>query len=400
MARMATTRPHSPVNPPPAGASGLARRDLLKAAGLAAGACLLRTPHPARAQAAPRGQAAQPGLLGPRPSPWFTPLDDREIRCDLCPKACRIAPGRRGACRVRENRNGTAYTLVYGNPVIVQTDPIERKPFYHVRPASRSLSVATAGCNFACKFCEVWDLALVAPEDVHAYDVPPADVIRHARAADAQSVAFTFGEPITCFEYALDTFREARAAGLLTLLHTNGSLQPEPLRELSGVLDAAQIDLKGFDPAFYRDVCGGELEPVLATLRHLRAAGVHIEITTVLIPTLNDHDDTLRRLCRWVRDELGPGTPLHFSRFYPLYQLANLPPTPMTTLDRARDAALDEGLQHVYIANVPGHDGQHTRCPACGHRLIERIGFFVEFNHLDAGRCPRCAHAVPGLWDA
>lgn len=379
------------MSKPTPGEPDQSKRDFLKAAGLAVGTLALGL---RKAQA----QAAQKGLLGPRRSPWFSPLDNRALRCELCPKLCRLAPGQRGLCRVRENRGGVGYTLVYGNPVIVQTDPIERKPFYHVRPASRSISVATAGCNFHCKFCEVWDMALVAPEDVHAYDVSPGDVMDHARAAEATSVAFTFGEPVTCFEYALDTLRAAKAAGLLALLHSNGALNPAPLRELCGVLDAVQIDLKGFDERFYRDVCGGELGPVLDSLKILHAAGIHIELTTVLIPTLNDQEEKLREMCRWIRDELGPGTPLHFSRFYPLYQLANLPPTPVSTLDRARAAALDEGLQYVYVANVPGHAGQHTDCPACGERLIERLGFFVESNRLDHGKCPACGHLVPGIF--
>lgn len=348
----------------------------------------------ARAEA----QTAERGFTDRRRSPWFRSLPRNEVQCTLCPRECRIAPGQRGVCRVRENRDGAVYTLAYGNPVLVQTDPVERKPFFHVLPGTRALSISTAGCPLACAFCEVWDMALVSPEEVHAYDLPPRDVVSHAGRAAVRSVSYAFGEPVAFWEYMSETAEYARDAGLLNLMHTSGYVNPEPLRSVSGLIDAANVDLKSFDPSFYRDLCGGELEPVLRTLKYLARRGVHLEITTPVIPTLNDDMAMIRRMSTWIRDELGPDVPLHLARFYPLYKLSNLPPTPVATLDRARKTALDAGLEYVYVSRVTGHAGESTRCPRCQETVIQRLGFFVEEVRLDQGRCPACGHAIPGRW--
>ena len=372
------------------------RRDVLQAG--ACGTCalglvgLLGAPRDARAQ------FAQPGLIKARRSPWFTALDAGQIRCELCPRHCQLAPGRRGSCRVRENRGGHGYTLAYGNPALLQLDPVERKPFFHVLPGARALSVSTAGCNMACKFCEVWDMAQAAPEDVYAYDMPPEAVVAQAQNARARAISYAFGEPVIFYEYMTAIAALAREAGLLNLMHTGGAIAREPLAALCDQLDAANVDLKGFDPVFYRDVCGGELAPVLATLKQLKAAGVHLEITHLVIPTLNDDLDQFRAMCQWIVAELGPDVPLHLARFYPLYQLANLPPTPVRTLDRARAAAREEGLRYVYIARVTGHEGENTFCPQCGETVIQRLGFVVEEIHLKDGRCARCGTPTPGRW--
>ncbi len=348
-------------------------------------------------QSAP-AQTAQRGLIKARRSEWFTELGNGHLRCDLCPRQCQLAPGQRGPCRVRENRGGQGYSLVYGNPALVQLDPVERKPFFHVLPGSRALSVSTAGCNIECKFCEVWDMALVSPDEVHAYDMPPADVVQQALAAGARSISYAFGEPVVFFEYVSSIARQARQADLLNLLHTNGYIAAAPLEAMVEDLDAVNIDLKCFDPDFYRDVCGGELEPVLDTLKRLKQHGVHIEITNIVIPTLNDDPDTVRAMCRWIVDELGPDVPVHFGRFYPLYKLANLPPTPVRTLDRVREIAREEGLRHVYIARVPGHEAESTFCPSCNRPVIKRLGFVIEEMHLHDGTCAHCGTAIPGRW--
>lgn len=376
----------------------ITKRDLLKAG--AAGACALGVAG-VFGLAKPSGaQTAQKGLIKRRRSPWAKALERRHVQCELCPRQCRLRPGQRGPCRVRENRGGRCYSLVFGNPCLVQIDPVERKPFFHVLPGSRALSVSTAGCNIECKFCEVWDMALVGPEDVHAYDLPPDAVVQHARSAGVQAVSFAFGEPAVFAEYALATAERAKRAGLAALLHTNGYLSREPLEALAEHLDAANVDLKGFDPAFYRDVCGGELAPVLDSLKRLKAAGVHLELTNILLPTLNDDMGKIREMCEWVAKELGPGTPLHFGRFYPLYKLANLPPTPVATLDRARRTAFDAGLEYVYVARVTGHEGESTYCPNCKEAVIQRLGFVVEEVKLKEGKCAHCGHPVPGRWEA
>ncbi len=358
----------------------------------ASAASLCGSPRPAPAQRPTRG------LVKARLSPYFTPLPGGDIRCDLCPRHCRVAPGQRGRCRVRENRGGRYFSLVYGNPCALHPDPIEKKPFFHVLPGTTSYSVATAGCNIHCKFCQNWEISQAAPEDLFNHDVPPDALVSRARDAKARSVAYTYVEPTVFFEYMLDSAQAARAAGLRNVYHSNGFISAAPLRALTPVLDAANIDLKAFNDTFYREHCQGELAPVLATLTALQRAGVHLEITNLVIPTLNDDPSQIRDLCLWVRRELGPETPLHFSRFYPLYKLKNLPPTPVTILERARATALAIGLEYVYIGNVPGHEGENTFCPRCKRLLIERSGFMVRGVHLQDGRCGACGQPIPGIW--
>lgn len=338
------------------------------------------------------------GLVKARLSPYFTPLPGGDVRCDLCPRHCRVAPGQRGLCRVRENRGGQYFSLVYGNPCALHPDPIEKKPFFHVLPGTTAYSVATAGCNFHCKFCQNWEISQAAPEELFNHDVPPDALVQRARDAKARSVAYTYVEPTVFFEYMLDSARAARAAGFRNVCHSNGFIGAAPLQALVPVLDAANIDLKAFSEAFYRDYCQGALAPVLATLTALRRAGVHLEITNLVIPTLNDDPAHIRDMCLWVRRELGPETPLHFSRFYPLYKLKNLPPTPVTILEQARAAALTAGLEYVYIGNVPGHEGEHTYCPRCQRVLIERSGFMVRGVHVKDGKCGACGKPIPGIW--
>ncbi len=345
-----------------------------------------------------KSQTAQRGLIRTLRSPYFEALDNRAIRCMLCPRRCSLTDGQRGPCRVRENRGGECISLVYGNPCIVQDDPVERKPFYHVLPGTRALSVATAGCNLSCKFCEVWDTALVGPEDVFSYDLSPEDIMAQVRAADLRSVAYTFGEPVVFFEYMKDIARLARRDGIKNLLHTNGYIERDPLEDLIPYLDGANIDLKSFRPDVYRDICGGELKPVLASLKTLRAAGVHIEITCLVIPSITRGKEDIEAMSRWIKNELGAHVPLHLARFYPLYKLQNLPPTPVSQLDEARDIARSAGLEYVYVSKVPGHEGEDTICPGCGERIITRMGFILESMALRDGKCKHCGHAVPGVW--
>jgi pyruvate formate lyase activating enzyme len=350
------------------------------------------------ALAAPSAQAARLGFVSPVRSPWFTRLGNGRVRCELCPKECELDRDQRSPCLVRENREGHGYTLAYGNPVLIQEDPVERKPYFHVTPGSRALSISTAGCNLRCKFCEVWDMALVSPEDVHAYDLPPEAVVRLAESAGVRALSFGFGEPVVFYEYMSAMAELAKEQGMLNLFHTAGYIRPTPLKALCRLLDAANVDLKGFDPIFYREVVGGELEPVLSSLKTLKAAGVHLEITTIVIPTLNDDMETIRRMSRWIVSELGPDVPLHFSRFYPLYRLSALPRTPVSTLDRARETALEAGLNFVYVAKVTGHEGESTFCPGCGKAVIQRVGFFIDRMEVKDGSCGFCGRGLPGVW--
>jgi len=380
---------------------GWSRREFLKAGASGVGAlCLSGIFGCSREPSVPEtpSQVAQKGFVRPMRSKWFSLLDNAKVRCELCPKRCELVEGERADCRVRVNLDGVGYTLAYGNPALIQEDPVERKPFFHVIPGSRALSIATAGCNLKCKFCEAWDMTQVTPEEIHNYDMPPETVVAHAQAANVRSISYAFGEPVAFYEYMVAVATLAKEAGLLNLIHTAGYIQEEPLKELSGKLDAVNVDLKGFDPAFYREVVGGELGPVLDTLTLLRDAGVHIEITNIVIPTLNDDMGKISQMCKWIISELGTGVPVHFARFYPLYKLSDLPRTPVSTLDKARNTALDAGLKFVYVARVTGHEGENTFCPGCGETIIKRVGFVIDEIHLENGKCNYCGTDIPGRW--
>lgn len=347
---------------------------------------------------AARGASLQKGFTARKISPYFTPIGNRTIRCDLCPHACEVEPGERGRCEVRENIDGRYYTLTYGNPCSIQVDPVEKKPFFHVLPGTRSFSLATAGCNFNCKFCQNWEISQARPEETHNYALAPEEIIRLARHYQCRSIASTYVEPTIFIEYMLAIARLAKPLPILKVMHSNGFINPKPLADLCRFLDAACVDLKGFSEAFYREVCDGRLAPVLATLRQLRAAGVHTEIVNLVIPGKNDDMDEIRAMCRWIRKALGPDTPLHFSRFYPRYKLKSVARTPVGTLDQARRIAMDEGLYFVYIGNVAGHPGEHTYCPGCRRILIRRAGYRILASDLENGRCRHCGRQIAGIW--
>jgi pyruvate formate lyase activating enzyme len=376
--------------------SHLTKRDFLKICG--ASFCILSAAHLFGFPRTSQSQLAKKGLIKTKLSPFFTSLSGGEIQCDLCPRRCRVPKGKRGACRVRENRDGKYYSLVYGNPCAIHPDPIEKKPFFHILPATTSFSLATVGCNFQCKFCQNWEISQASPEDVYSYDVPPEMIVKNAKEVGAQSVAYTYVEPTIFYEYMVDICQLVKKAGLLNVCHSNGFINPEPLKSLCKVMDAANIDLKGFSETFYRDVCNGELTPVLETLKTLKKERVHVEITNLVIPTLNDDLSGLQEMCLWIKKELGADTPIHFSRFYPLYKLRSLPPTPVSSLEKARNTALSSGLEYIYIGNIPGHEGENTFCPKCKKLLIRRTGYMVGENHLKGGKCQFCGKPIPGIW--
>lgn len=320
------------------------------------------------------------------------------VKCNLCPRGCVISEGHRGECGVRENRGGKLYTMVYGNPCALNNDPIEKKPFYHFLPGTLAFSIATAGCNLHCLYCQNWDISQKRPEETVNYDAPPEAVVSAALSRQSTSVAYTYSEPTIFYEYMLDTAHLARINGLRNVVISAGYINPDPLRQLCRVVDAIKIDLKGFNREFYRRVCSAERDPVLESIKTIHQEGVHLEIVNLVVPTLNDDLDELRELARWVRDNVGPDVPLHFTRFHPMYKLTNLPPTPVETLERAYDIAKEEGLHYVYVGNVPGHPGNNTLCPQCGRLLIARTGFSVMEYYLRDGKCPTCGTAIPGVW--
>ncbi len=347
----------------------------------------------------PRSPEADAEGFVPQPALHWKPLPGDRVECGLCPRRCRVADRERGACGCRENIGGRYFTLVHSRAVAAHLDPIEKKPFFHVLPGSGAFSVATAGCNLECRFCQNWRISQFRPEQVEAEHLPPARAVALARRLGARSVAYTYSEPTVFFEYMLDMARAARRAGLRNLLVSSGYLNPEPLAELLTQLDAVKIDLKAFRPEFYREQCRGELAPVLETLRAVRRCGVWLEVVVLLIPSLNDGDEELRAMSRWLVAELGPDLPLHFSRFHPSYRLQTLPPTPLSRLQRARAIALEEGLRYVYLGNVPGDPAEHTRCPHCDTLLLERRGNRLLSQHLVAGACPHCQRSIPGVWN-
>jgi pyruvate formate lyase activating enzyme len=336
---------------------------------------------------------------GPLPVAYcHIPHAGTHVQCNLCPRRCIIADGKRGNCRVRENRGGRLYSMVYGNPCAVHVDPIEKKPFYHFLPTAAAFSLATAGCNLHCLYCQNWTISQVPPEETENVDLPPEEVVRAAQAAEAPVIAYTYSEPIIFYEYMLATAKLARPAGLYSVVISAGFINPEPLQELCRAVDAIKIDLKGYDEEFYRQVCSAELPPVLQAIQTIYRMGVHLEIVNLVVPTLNDNLEQLRALSRWVVREVSPDVPLHFSRFYPQYKLTNLPPTPVETLERARQIALEEGVRFVYLGNVPGHPGDNTYCPTCSRPIIVRQGFAVQEYHLRSGTCASCSTAIPGVW--
>jgi len=294
----------------------LTKRDFLKFCG--ASFCMFSLGYFFGFPEASQGQIVKKGFVKTKLSPYFTSLGGGEIECELCPTKCHVSKGKRGLCRVRENREGKYYSLVYGNPCAVHLDPIEKKPFFHVLPATTSFSIATVGCNFQCKFCQNWEISQASPEEVYNIDFPPEVVVQKAKAAKADSIAYTYVEPTIFYEYMWDTAQLVKKAGLLNVYHSNGFINQEPLRNLCKVLDAANVDLKGFTENFYQELCSGGLAPVLNTLKVLKQEKVHLEITNLVIPTKNDEMSVVKEMCLWIKKELGPETPIHFYRFYTL----------------------------------------------------------------------------------
>lgn len=338
------------------------------------------------------------GFVVRRQASYFTRIGGGRVRCDLCPHLCQIDSGQRGRCGVRENTDGALWTVAFGNPCAVQIDPVEKKPFFHVLPGSKTLSLATAGCNLHCKSCLNWEAARARPEETYNHELPPTEAIARAREYGCESIACSYLEPVVFLEYMEEIARHCREHPVRHLMHSAGFINPAPLQDMCPLLDAACIDLKGFTEAFYRDHVGGSLAPVLSTLQQLVKRGVHLEIVNLLIPGRNDDPAALRAMCRWISAELGPQVPLHLFRFYPRYLLKSVPPTPIASLEEARTIAMEEGLHYAYIANVPEHPGKHTYCPECQEILIERVGYFTTVLALADGRCAHCGHTIPGIW--
>jgi pyruvate formate lyase activating enzyme len=329
---------------------------------------------------------------------FYKKINDLTVQCQLCPRRCVLADGQRSFCRAREPKADKLYSLVWALACAVHVDPIEKKPLFHFLPGTSIFSIATAGCNFRCKFCQNWQISQFPPEETSNYFLPPEEIIKKAIENNCPSIAYTYSEPSIFYEYMLDTAKLAKKYGIKNMYHSNGSLNEEPVQELSYYLDGANIDLKSFRQEFYTNVCAGYLHTVLNTLKVLKRNRVWLEITNLIIPTLNDNLEDIKKMAIWIKENLGDEVPIHFSRFWPQYKLKSLPPTPVTTLEKARQKALEVGLKFVYVGNVPGHPGENTYCPRCKKVLIRRVGYSILENNLIEGKCRFCQRSIPGVW--
>lgn len=312
---------------------------------------------------------------------------EQGIECYLCPRRCIIADQSYGVCNVRKNVDNTLYTIVYGHPVAVHVDPIEKKPLYHFYPGSQIFSVGTVGCNLLCEFCQNWDIARARPDDTQMHNISPEKIIDMAQKSNCIGIAFTYNEPTIFGEYVLDIATLAHQSGLQTVMVTNGYITPEAIDDIYPFIDAANIDLKSFSNEFYRQYCKGELQPVLDALQRIRDFGTFVEITTLIIPGKNDSDSELDHLTRWIVDNLGQDVPVHFSAFHPDYKMRQLSRTPKETLDKAREIAIRNGLRYVYEGNVLAENEDNTYCYHCGRLLIERRSFSIIKNNLEGDIC-------------
>jgi len=323
---------------------------------------------------------------------------NKKIKCKLCPRECVVGDKERGYCGVRENHQGTYYSLVHSRVCAAHIDPIEKKPLFHYLPGTLAFSIATAGCNVNCKFCQNWDISQVRPEQVPAEYAPPALLADLAKQRGCPTIAYTYSEPVVFSEYIMDAADAGHEAGVRSVVVSNGYIQEEALKAAYGKMDAVKIDLKAFTESYYKDVVVGELKPVLDSLVTLRKMGKWTEIVYLVVPTLNDSDAEFRGLARWVKANLGQDVPIHFTQFHPEYLLKNLPITPVPTLDRAKAIADAEGLHYVYIGNVPGHPAENTYCPKCRRVLVERVGLMVKQMLIRKSSCPSCGQQIPGIW--
>ncbi len=332
------------------------------------------------------------------PALHYEKLEDKRLICRLCPRECRVADQERGYCGVRENRDGDYFTLVHSRVCAVHVDPIEKKPLFHFLPGTTALSLATAGCNMECRFCQNWQISQFRPEQVDSTEATPEGVLRAARHHRAQSIAYTYSEPTVFYEYMLDVARHTSRQGVGNVVISNGYISEAPLLELAPHLAAYKVDLKAFTEKFYREQCSAHLDPVLHTLKVLKRIGLWTEIVVLIIPTLNDDPASNRDMFKWIAGELGPDVPVHLSRFHPTYKIQNIPRTPVSTLERLHAIAQEEGLHYVYLGNVTGHKAESTYCPSCGHRVIERFGYIVNRVDLKQGCCIKCGESIPGIW--
>jgi pyruvate formate lyase activating enzyme len=328
---------------------------------------------------------------------YYKKLKNKKVQCHICPRNCIIKPKEHGFCRARENHDGKLLSKVYAAPCSVAIDPVEKKPLFHFLPGSSAYSIGTAGCNLRCKFCQNWIISQALPKDVPFIDLPPEKVVDEAIENNCRSIAYTYTEPVIFYEYVLDTAKLARKKGLKNICVTNGFINQEPLKELYKYIDAANIDLKGFTDKYYREVCGAWLQPVLDAIKTVYNLGAWIELTNLIVPTLNDDPQIIKKMCEWIK-KISPDIPLHFSRFFPDYKMRDYPPTEENTLLKAGKIAKEVGLNYVYIGNIMLEEWGNTYCPNCKELVIERKWFEVIKNKIKNGKCS-CGEKIAGVWE-
>lgn len=333
---------------------------------------------------------------------FYEKKDQHRVVCTLCPHNCTISPGKTGICNVRKNIDGILYSLVYEKAIALHIDPIEKKPLFHVYPASKSFSMATVGCNFKCEFCQNHDISQLPRETksqgIPGREVSPEEIVQSAVQNRCKTIAYTYTEPTIYFEYAYDCAKLAHEHDILNVFVTNGYISEEALRTIQAYLDAANVDLKGFDEAFYQKIVGGKLSAVLNTLQLMKKLGIFVEVTTLIVPGQNDTEEQLKNIARFIKEDLGVDTPWHISRFYPQYKMSHLPPTRVATIRRAREIGLEMGIRYVYIGNIANDVGENTYCYRCKTLLIERWGFSLVKNIIGKDQCcPNCGAKIDGI---
>jgi len=342
---------------------------------------------------------AKEGYINPKEALFYKKMENKEVKCFLCPRECVIKEGDWGFCRARKNIKGTLYSMGYGAPCSVHVDPIEKKPFLHFYPGTKAFSIASAGCNLRCKYCQNWEISQTKPTETINLNLDPEYIPQIVINKEVKSIAYTYSEPTNFYEYMLDTAMLAKKHGIKNVVHSSGYINPEPLKKLTNYIDAFCIDLKGFTELYYRNICGADLQPVLNSLKVIKKNGVWLELVNLIIPTKNDDPKQIKKMCVWIKNNLGKSTPISFSKYYPTHKLTNIPPTPLKTLEKAVKIARDVGLEYVYIGNVPGHKYEDTYCPECGVKLIDRYGYHIIFNKIKNGRCPNCNEKIEGVWN-
>ncbi len=331
---------------------------------------------------------------------YYHKLENNQVLCTLCPNSCLLSPGDRSVCRSRANFQGKLYSLGYGNPCAIHLDPVEKKPLFHFLPKSKAFSLAIAGCNLRCLNCQNWQISQAKPSELRHHELFPEKAVQKALDYQARSIAYTYSEPITFFEYMFKTGTLAKEKGLSNLLISNGYINKKPLLDLCKIIDAANINLKAFDNNIYKKLNGGTLKPVLNTFKTLAQQGVHFEMTNLVVPGYTDDPEMVKKMVDWILENLGPDYPLHFLRFFPSYKLNRLSPTPVSLLEDFRALALNKGIHYVYIGNAPVKEAQNTYCHKCGKLVVERRGYLIDNFNIEKGRCAFCQTQIPGIWEA